>query len=514
MARAMVPQQIVGRSGGILLHPTSLPGRFGIGDLGPAANAWVRTLAGAGQTWWQFLPLGPPAEEDSPYKCFSAFAGNPMLISPELLIEDGLLEPAQLKGVSFPADRVNYARVVPWKTQLLCIVWERFLGGAASALRTDFEEFRRQESDWLDDFSFFMALREAHDCKPWLNWPRALKMRDPDALREASRALADEVGRHCFLQFLFFRQLESLRQSAHAQGVRFFGDLPIFVALDSADVWAHPHLFLLDSRRRPKVVAGVPPDYFSKTGQLWGNPHYDWPAMRRDGYAWWIARFRAALAQADLVRIDHFRGFAGFWAVPAHHVDARRGRWMQGPGIRLFQSVGRAIGGLPFVAEDLGYITPDVVALRDDLRLPGMKILQFAFGDGPSNTFLPHHYHPNAVVYTGTHDNDTTHAWYESLPAKQAAFVRRYVGCDGDRIVDELIRLAWSSVADRAIVPLQDVLNLGGAARMNVPGKAAGNWRWRATAQQVHPRRLERLAEMTEAYGRRALPVPTPPVAT
>ncbi len=454
-------QSIVQRSSGILLHPTSLPGPYGIGDLGPTAHSWLKTLADSGQTWWQFLPLGPPAEEDAPYKCFSAFAGNPALISPESLFEDGLLEQTAVTPCDFPSDHVDYRRVVPWKEQLLAAAWDRFKGGSAAKLRTEFEQFCDEKKSWLDDFALFMAVREAHRNASWLKWPRGLRFRLAGAMNESRRVLDDCVGRHRFVQFLFFRQLTALRKAAQSLGVRFIGDLPIFVSLDSADVWAHPNLFLLDSRRRPQKVSGVPPDYFSRTGQLWGNPLYDWRAMQRNNFDWWISRFRSDLAQADIVRIDHFRGLAGFWSVPAHHLTARHGRWMKGPGSALFDAVQREIGGMPFIAEDLGHITPDVERLRDDWELPGMKILQFAFGASPENPFLPHHYQRNTVVYTGTHDNDTTRSWYDSLPARQAVFLCQYAECTPDRAVRGLIRLALSSVADRAIFPMQDVLNLG-----------------------------------------------------
>jgi len=490
------------RSSGILLHPTSLPGPFGIGDIGPGAIRWVHTLARARQTWWQFLPLGPPAEANSPYKCFSAFAGNPLLISPESLLREGFLPRNSLRGASFPPGPVDFARVIPWKERLLALAWERFHKSANQRVRFAFEQFCANEKDWLNDFALFMALKETHGGAVWTDWPGPLMRRDAVALLAARRELAETVDRHRFVQFLFFRQWDQLRAAARSLGVKLIGDIPIFVADDSADVWAHADQFLLDARRRPKVVAGVPPDYFSRTGQLWGNPLYDWPAMRRDGYAWWIARFRAAARLADVIRLDHFRGFCGYYAVPAHHSDARRGKWMKGPGRKLFDAVEKKLGALRFIAEDLGEITPDVFALRDALGLPGMRILQFGLGDGPESTFLPHNYERNSVAYTGTHDNDTSRGWYDALPTGQAARTRRYAACSPEMMVREMIRLCWSSVADCAIVPLQDVLNLPGQARMNFPGRAEGNWGWRARKNEVTLSRLKFLAEISETYDR------------
>ena len=491
------------RSAGILLHVTSLPGPTGIGDLGPAAYAWVDALARARQTWWQVLPLGPPGDGDSPYQAYSAFAGNPILVSPELLARDGLLRRADLRGADFPTGRVDYRRVNAFKTRLLARAWGQFRGGGAGGtLRADFESFAAGESAWLDNFALFMALKEARPGAPWTDWPKPLVLCDPAALDTARRELADVIGRHRFVQFLFFRQLRSLRDYAAGRGVRLIGDLPIFVSADSADVWANPHLFQLDRRRRPKAVAGVPPDYFSKTGQRWGNPLYDWEAMKRDSYAWWVARLRAALTQADLVRIDHVRGFEAYWRIPASRPTAERGRWVKVPGVELFETVRGKLGGLPFIAEDLGLITPEVEALRDRFALPGMRVLQFGFGGDVGNPFLPHNYVRNAVAYTGTHDNDTTAGWYASLRRPERRHVLQYApGADRDPAW-AMIRLAWSSVADCAITPLQDVLGLDGKARMNTPGTARGNWRWRVRADQLDKGALDRLGEITETFGR------------
>jgi 4-alpha-glucanotransferase len=490
------------RSAGILLHPTSLPGPYGIGDLGPVAFEWVDVLARAGQKWWQVLPLGPTGYGDSPYQSFSAFAGNPYLISPALLRNAGLLKEADLAGARFPADRVDYGAVIPFKLGLLGHAWGNFLGGAAAGLRAGFEEFCARQSAWLDDYALFMALKDAHKGAGWLQWPRELVLREPAALERARRHLADGVGRHKFWQFLFTRQWGALKQHAHDRRVRLIGDVPIFVATDSADVWANPGLFKLDKERRPTVVAGVPPDYFSATGQLWGNPHYDWGAMRRTGYAWWVARFRATLAQVDLVRLDHFRGFEAAWEVPAGRETAERGEWVKAPGTELLAAVREALGSLPLIAEDLGIITPAVEELRDLFHLPGMRILQFAFGGEVENRFLPHNFERHTVVYTGTHDNDTTAGWYHTLGHHERAFLERYCPGAGHDVAWNLLRLAWGSVADYAVAPLQDVLALGTEARMNFPGKPAGNWGWRFSTGMVQQATMDRLADLTALYSR------------
>jgi 4-alpha-glucanotransferase len=490
------------RSAGILLHPTSLPGPYGIGDLGEEAYRWVDRLVNAGQTWWQILPLGPTGYGDSPYQAFSAFAGNIYLLSPDFLVRDGLLQFSDLDGQYFPAEYVDYGAVIPFKLGLLARAWEQFLGGAAHGLREPFEEFCEHEAAWLDDFALFMALKAAQGGSSWQTWDPDLVLRRPEALARARRELDDLVGMHKFGQLLFFRQWLALKGHANARGLRLIGDVPIFVSGDSADVWANPELFLLDEERRPRVVAGVPPDYFSATGQLWGNPLYDWEQARREDYAWWVARLRATLRQVDLIRLDHFRGFESYWEVPAGSPNAIQGRWVKGPGLDLFFALREQLGGLPLIAEDLGLITPEVEALRDDLHLPGMRILQFAFGGAPEDRFLPHNYDRNSVVYTGTHDNDTTHGWYATISDGERHFVRRYLGRDGGDIAWDLIRLAWSSVADWALAPLQDVLNLGTEARMNFPGKPSGNWCWRVTPELLGHGPLERLEDLTRLYAR------------
>ena len=497
------------RSSGVLLHITSLPGPYGIGDLGPAAHEWVNTLARAKQTWWQILPLGPAGAGDSPYASYSAFAGNPLLISPERLVEDGLLNADAARPPAFPADQVSYQAVGKFKKRLLDEAWQSFRAGAVQPLRASFKRFCKKEAAWLDDFSLFMALKELDEDRSWTDWPRDLVLRKPSGLDEARRRRADAIGRHQFTQFLFFRQLEALRRHAARLGVKLIGDLPMFVSAESSDVWAHPDLFLLDERRRPRVVAGVPPDYFSKTGQRWGNPLYNWRAMKRTGYRWWVERLRATLRQVDLVRLDHFRGFQAYWEVPARNRTARQGRWVKAPGADLLKTLRSRLGGLPFIAEDLGLITPQVEALRDEFGLPGMRVLQFAFGGSFDNPFLPHSYCRNAVVYTGTHDNDTTAGWFASLSKEEQARVRRYATCDGSHVSWDLMRLAWSSVARIAIAPLQDVLALGPEARINTPGKPTGNWRWRVTPQMLRNDLLDWLRDLTETYDRAAIPART-----
>jgi 4-alpha-glucanotransferase len=494
------------RSAGILLHPTSLPGRFGIGDLGPTAHAWVDALARAKQTWWQVLPLGPTGAGDSPYQSYSAFAGNPNLISPDLLVEDGLIAASDLSDVHFPAGPVDYGNVTKFKTWLLDRAAQAFERGAGAQLRGDFERFGREEAHWLDDFALFMAIKQSQDGVSWDKWPMPLVRRESGAMEQARREQAAAIHAQRFRQFLFFRQWTALREHAHKVGVKLFGDAPIFVAADSADVWANPQLFLLDADRKPRVVAGVPPDYFSATGQLWGNPIYDWPAHQASGFGWWIARLKANLRQVDLVRLDHFRGFAAAWHIPFGAPTAQTGKWQPGPGAALFDALKRELGGLPLVAEDLGLITKDVHALREQFGLPGMYILQFAYGGAVEFRFLPHNHVRNAVVYTGTHDNDTTLGWWTAINDKERSFLRKYEPHVDDDPVGSLIRTAWGSVADIAIAPLQDLLRLGTEARMNVPGVAEGNWRWRCGDDQVAPALLDELADLTELYYRQPGP--------
>ena len=497
----MADNKKTSRSSGVLLHPTSLPGPYGIGDLGPSAYAVIDALVAAKQQWWQILPLGPTGFGDSPYQCFSAFAGNPRLISPDLLREEGLIDGGDIHAWSFPADRVDFGPVIDFKNRLLTRAWENFQRGRAGHLRADFDQFVQQQV-WLSDFVLFKALKDAQQGKGWQDWPHELRTREPSALAKARQELADAIGRQQFRQFLFFRQWQRLRKYANDKGIRIIGDIPIFVSADSSDVWANPQEFLLDTACRPRFVAGVPPDYFSATGQLWGNPLYDWPAMEKSGFAWWIARFKALLTLVDVVRLDHFRGFEAYWEIPAGRSDAVVGRWVKAPGEALLTAVRRALGGLPIIAEDLGVITPEVEALRDRFDLPGMRVLQFAFGDKPSNPYLPHNYEANTVVYTGTHDNDTTRGWFANASQKERSHAQRYLARDGNDIAWDFIRAAWSSLANLAIVPLQDVLDLGSEARMNMPGRAIGNWSWRLQMSQLRPDVSSRLADLTQMYGR------------
>jgi 4-alpha-glucanotransferase len=494
------------RSAGLLLHPTSLPGPFGIGDLGPIAFAFVDALAKAKQTWWQILPLGPTGFGDSPYQSYSAFAGNPLLISPDRLVEAQLLAPHDLHGGPFPEHYVDYDAVLAFKNRLLDQAWTNFQLRPVDALKDEFQAFVAAEASWLNDYALFMALKDALP-GAWYEWSAELVRREPATLTAARSAHAERIGRHQFTQFLFFRQWQALRKYATSQGVGFIGDAPIFISPDSADVWANPELFLLDADFRPTAVAGVPPDYFSPTGQLWGNPLYDWAALKRTNYAWWVARLRATLAQVDLVRLDHFRGFAAAWHVPVGATTAETGAWVPGPGADLFETLKVQLGGLPIIAEDLGVITPDVETLREQFGLPGMLILQFAFGGDPHDRFLPHNHVRNAAVYTGTHDNDTLVGWLSSLHDR--GYLRRYCARPDHELPADLLRQTLASIADYAIVPMQDLLFLGTDARMNFPGKAEGNWRWRLLGHQLTAERLYALAAMTELYGR-VPPVPAP----
>jgi 4-alpha-glucanotransferase len=489
------------RRGGVLLHPTSLPSRYGIGDLGPAASDFLRFLAHARQSLWQVLPLGPTGFGDSPYASPSAFAGNPLLISPDLLVDQGLLVESELAELAdLPAERVDFGRLLPLKTRLLQTAFDR----GREAFRPRLDSFRRVHAAWLEDFALFSALQEEFGAA-WTGWKPDLRGRKPEALAQARETLAERIEYVVFCQFVFAEQWAAVRAEAQALGIGIVGDIPVFVAYDSADVWANQHLFKLDERGQPIVVAGVPPDYFSATGQLWGNPLYDWDAMAREGYNWWVARFRHLIELVDLVRIDHFRGFEAAWEVPAGASTAIGGEWVKGPGNAAFEAIGTAFGGAqpPVIAEDLGLITDEVRALLKVTGFPGMKVLQFAFGGGSDNPYLPHNYtDPNCVVYTGTHDNDATRGWYANASHEEQTSVQRYLGTDGSEIASDLIRLALRSTANTAIVPMQDVLDLGSESRMNTPGSIEANWAWRVLGDQLEARHAECLAEMTTVYGR------------
>jgi 4-alpha-glucanotransferase len=490
------------RSAGMLLHPSSLPGPFGIGDFGSAAYAWIDALAHARQKWWQILPLGPTSYGDSPYQSLSTFAGNINLLSPEETVKAGLIDQADLAGVHLPADKVDFEHVTTFKEFLLDKAWQNFQAGRGAGLQPGLADFCRQQSHWLEDFVLFRALKDTHGDRTWQEWPAELVRREPGAMQKAREQHQAALARHRFGQFLFFLQWGHVKNYANSRGIRLIGDVPIFVASDSADVWANPDLFYLDERRRPTVVAGVPPDYFSATGQLWGNPLYNWNASSKSGHQWWISRLRATLNHVDLVRIDHFRGFEAYWEIPANAPTAQTGRWVKGPGFELFQVMAKALGRLPLIAEDLGLITPEVEALRDQLALPGMRVLQFAFSENGGNPYLPHNFVRNCVAYTGTHDNDTTAGWYQSLPVNERENLHRYAPAVQRDPPRELMRVAWASVADYAIAPLQDLLRLGTEARMNMPGRLGGNWKWRLRDGQITTEAVEWLGELTGLYAR------------
>jgi 4-alpha-glucanotransferase len=488
----------------VLLHVTSLPSPYGIGDVGPSAHRWIDQLREAGQTWWQALPLGPTGYGNSPYQSLSSFAGNGLLVSPELLIEDGLLETSDCDGHTFSTKSIDYESVIPFKHRLLDTSWSHFRAGARPDLRPAYEQFCVDQARWLDDYALFRALKIRHGGAYYLEWPVELIRRDPAALDRARRELSDPIDQVRWSQFLLFRQGARLKEHATASGLRLIGDLPFFVSPDSSDVWANPELFLLDNAHRPLFVAGVPPDYFSAQGQLWGNPVYNWEALRRTGYRWCIDRLRALLAHVDAIRLDHFRAFSAAWHVPAGAATAQSGQWVPGPGADFFNAVQSELGGLPFIVEDLGIITPDVAALRDQFRLPGTKVLQFAFDGHSDNPYLPESFGPNAVVYTGTHDNNTTRGWFEELPDWQKEILWRYLKrrAGDDEVAAALVRVAWSSPAALAIAPVQDLLNLGTEARMNVPGRAAGNWAWRCTDDLLPAATSRWLRDLTETSHR------------
>jgi 4-alpha-glucanotransferase len=503
------------RASGILLHPTSLPGRSGIGDLGDEAYRFADLLADMHQRLWQVLPLGPTGYGNSPYQCLSVFAGNPLLISPEKLVADGFLEPSHLDSAPASSDdRVDYDAVIRFKLPLLSASYELFVAQASRAQQEQFEAFCAQNASWLDDYALYMALKESHGLSAWNTWDDDVRARRPEALRFWCDKLAREIRCHQYQQYQFFRQWSELKEYCNRRSIRLIGDMPIFVALDSAEVWSRPDLFHLDDRGRPTVVAGVPPDYFSETGQLWGNPVYRWDAMARDGYAWWIDRFRALHALVDIIRIDHFRGFESYWEVPGTATTAMKGRWVPGPGAALFRAVQQALGHLPLIAEDLGVITAEVDALRDELALPGMRVLQFAFGsDAKADEYKPHNYPRNCVVYTGTHDNNTTVGWFRDTRTEDTTqtaeekkserdMALKYLGSNGQQIHRDFTRLALMSVADTAIIPMQDVLGLGSEARMNLPGTGRGNWRWRFTFGMLTDETRDMLRDLTNIYDR------------
>jgi|SRR5215472_16060488 len=510
---SMLPFPANYRAAGVLLHITSLPSPYGIGDLGLPALTWVDRIAEAGQSWWQALPFGPTGYGDSPYQALSSFAGNGLLISPERLLADGLLPARACEGRSFPSNFVDYSAVIQFKQDLLDQAWENFTTSAHQEFRSAYEQFCHEQMHWLEDYAFFRALKQKYRGASYLTWPRELVRRTPAALTRARNELSNQIDKIRFAQFLIFRQARDLKDHAHAKGVGLIGDLPFFVSPDSSDVWAHPELFLLDEKCHPRFVAGVPPDYFAADGQLWGNPVYDWDALRNTGFRFYIDRLHALFAHVDVIRLDHFRAFAAAWHIPAEAQTARTGHWVPGPGREFFEAAQKEFGSLRFIAEDLGLITPDVCALRDEFHIPGTKVLQFAFDGSSDNPHLPENYAANTVVYTGTHDNDTTRGWFESLPENGQRRVWNYLNRsngDSTEIAAELLRLAWSSVAALAFAPLQDLLNLGSEARMNTPGSSGAQWRWRFTEEMTDPSVFDRLGTLTAASNRFRLPCSLP----
>jgi 4-alpha-glucanotransferase len=489
------------RSAGLLLHVTSLPGQLPVGDLGPGAVRFLDWAESAGQSLWQILPVHPTGGHDSPYGATSAFAGNPLLISPERVVEDGLCASKDLEEAPPPRDgTVDFASAREWKEKFLRRAWERL--PPDGRLRSEWEAFRDspEVAGWLPDWTLFAALHRARPAS-WTSWPAGLARREPAAIREAKVELAEEIAFEEFLQFLFFRQWSRVREEAHRRGISIIGDVPIYISHDSADVWSHPELFCLREDGRPDEVAGAPADAFTPAGQVWGYPLYRWDRMEADGFAWWVERMEQSSRLFDLLRVDHFRGFAAYWAVPAGGSDATRGRWKPGPGEKLWRSVGRSLGSLPIIAEDLGTITPDVEQLRDSLGLAGMKVLQFGFSeeDSPHRPSQPVEH---SVAYTGTHDNDTARGWYAALSASEQARVQSVLGSDGGEIEWDMIRAAYESLSDRVVIPVQDVFGLDSEARMNHPGRAEGNWAWRARLRDFTPERAERLKRLAQATGR------------
>jgi 4-alpha-glucanotransferase len=499
--RSDLPARDTARRAGLLLHPTSLPSRYGIGDLGYELLEFLDWAKAAGITVWQTLPMNPPGFGNSPYGCLSSFAGNPLLISPQLLLQDELLPPNALDTVpEFDNHVVDFGRVGEYKMSLLRTSYAHFVDNARADHRADLTKFTR-EHIWLSEWGLFAALKDRNGGRQWSAWDQPLAMRQPEALAAAERELAPEIRFHKYVQWLFFRQWAAVRDAAEARGIRIMGDVPIYVACDSADVWANRELFQLGADGEPTVVAGVPPDYFSATGQRWGNPLYRWDLLRQEHYRWWVARIRAALRFADVIRIDHFRGFAAYWEIPASEPTAIHGRWMPGPGRALFDAIRDSLGDVPLVAEDLGFITPEVHELRRAIGVPGMKILQFAFGQ-VNSPHLPHCYDPATVVYTGTHDNDTARGWFETASAEEKETAREYLGAEDEQIERAMIRAAYTSVARTAIVPLQDILGLGTEARMNRPGDGSNNWAWRFEMGTLTRERADHLRKLAEISGR------------
>jgi len=491
------------RASGILLHPTSLPGPYGIGTLGKAAFDFIDFLARARQRYWKILPLGPTGYADSPYQCFSAHAGNPNLIDFNLLVREGYLEKKDLWGFPDLGDGpIQFDLLQKARLPLLKKAFDRFSSSSDAMAKTRCRNFIKEEYRWLNDYALFRAIKSYFAELPWYDWDEKARNRDPKTLNQLQSKLHESIEFHKFLQHLFFRQWRAVREYAHKRKIKIIGDIPLYIARDSADSWANTSIFEFDEQGKPLRVGGVPPDYFSETGQLWGNPLFRWKDCKEVVYAWWVDRIRTNLNLYDIIRIDHFRGFAAYWAVPFGEKTAVNGKWIPGPGIDFFTAMENALGDLPIIAEDLGVITPDVEKLRDSFGFPGMKILEFAFDSSEANDYLPHNYPKNCIVYTGTHDNDSVAAWFHSVSEEDQALVLEYLNSSGKEITWDFVRLAWASVALTAIAPMQDLLGLNESARMNLPGTITGNWLWRAKSTDFTPDLATRLARLTELYGR------------
>lgn len=506
------------RQSGVLLHPTSLPGRYGVGELGDETLKFIDFLAESGQSLWQVLPLGPTGYGDSPYASFSTFAGTPLAISLDELVKSGDLQASDLSDIpSFPAEKVDYGWVQWWKFPLLRKAAHNFLKNPAGPRQKAFEDFCRDEGHWLDDYALFMTVKDEYQKKAdeqglmgkmWSNfWDRDIRLKEPKAVKTWSDKLADQIAVYKVWQFYFYTQWDIAREYAHSKGIKIIGDIPIFVAPDSVDVWANREYFKLDKEGQPIVVAGVPPDYFSATGQLWGNPLYNWEAMKKDKFKWWIHRIKGCLKLVDIIRIDHFRGFEAYWEIPFGEATAINGKWVKAPGMELFAEIQKQLGTLPILAEDLGVITPEVEDMRDHYEFPGMKILQFAFDSGEAgssmdNPFLPHNYPQHCVVYTGSHDNDTSRGWFESATAGDQALARKYLNYYEEDIAWGFIRACEASTARICVIPAQDLLNLSSAARMNTPSTLGGNWEWRLLPGQLSGNLAARLRDLTQLFGR------------
>lgn len=491
------------RSSGILLHPTSLPSPYGIGTLGKEAYAFIDFLKNSSQKLWQTFPLGPTGYGDSPYQCFSAFAGNPLLIDLDILIEEGLLSDNDITLPDFQENKIDYGKLIDFKIPLLKKSYENFCHKNNAFQINDFEIFNNKNHFWLHDYALYRAIKDHFNGISWLTWDKNIKFREKSALDKFEKELTFEINFHKYMQFQFFKQWFALKKYANHNNVKIIGDIPIFVSLDSSDAWSHPELFLFDKDRNPVKVAGVPPDYFSATGQLWGNPLYNWDYLENTNFEWWIKRIQMNFEISDIVRIDHFRGFEAYWAVPSHEETAINGQWVKCPGKKLFTEIEKALGKLAIIAEDLGIITPEVEDLRDSFHFPGMKILQFAFNPYEDNPYLPHNHIRNSVIYTGTHDNDTTLGWYQNLSEKEKDFIKSYLNLHSDENISwNFIKSAWSSVATFSIAPLQDILSLDSSARMNTPGVASDNWQWRFSEKDLNNKVSEKLKNLTKLYFR------------